>query len=147
MGDKLFTYTTQIEPVKTINEIQNELSSHSAKSILIDYDDGKIIALSFKVETVKGTIGIRLPCNHEPVFKVLKQQYNNGKIPSKFATIEQAYRVAWRIVLYWIKAQMAILETEMVSMDEIFLPYIITNDGRILYQRMLDEKFQIPENL
>ncbi|GAH82600.1 unnamed protein product [marine sediment metagenome] len=34
----LFTYTTQIDPQKTVAQIQEELTNHGAKSILSNYD-------------------------------------------------------------------------------------------------------------
>ena len=46
---------------------------------------------------------------------------------------EQAYRTAWRIIKDWVDAQMALLETEMVDFEEVFMPYILS--GReTLYQ-------------
>ena len=42
--------------------------------------------------------------------------------------------VAWRIVKDWAVAQMAILESEMVQMDEIFLPYMVNGQGQTLFQ-------------
>lgn len=33
-----------------------------------------------------------------------------------------------------VEAQMAILESEMVTLDEIFLPYMIDKSGRTVYQ-------------
>jgi len=47
---------------------------------------------------------------------------------------EQAERVAWRIVKDWVEAQMAILESEMVQMDEIFLPYMVNNNGQTFFE-------------
>ena len=47
---------------------------------------------------------------------------------------EQAERVAWRIVKDWVEAQMAILESEMVQMDEIFLPYMLSNSGQTVFE-------------
>ena len=35
----------------------------------------------------------------------------------------------------------AILETEMVRMEQIFLPYVVTPNGRTLYDAMVDAKF------
>jgi len=143
LSKPLFTYTTQIDPLKTISEIQEELSGHGAKSVKIDYENGVITALSFLVDTPGGERAIKLPCNHQPVLKVLKRQYQEGKIAPKFVDEDQAYRVAWRIVLYWVKAQMAILETEMVQMEQIFLPYMTVEDGKTVYEKMLDSRFQI----
>ena len=42
--------------------------------------------------------------------------------------------MAWRILKDWVEAQMAILESEMVQMDEIFLPYMVTNEGLTTYE-------------
>ena len=131
----LLNYTTGIEAAKTVSEIHKILASHGAKSILTGYDDdGQIDALSFRVVTPQGEAGIRLPINPEAVFVVLQRQSRLGKVPHRYVCKAQAVRVAWRIVKDWTEAQMAILETEMVKMEQIFLPYIVGNDGRTLYE-------------
>lgn len=144
-GKGLFTYTTQIEPAKTIAEIEKELVKHGAKSILSNYDDaGKIESLSFSIDTPKRQIAFRLPCDPRPVQKVLERQYREGKIPRKFAEDEhQALRVAWRIVKYWVDAQMALLEARMVKMEQIFLPYAIMRSGRTLFEDMKEKSFRL----
>ena len=140
----LLNYTTQIEAVKTVGEIQGILAGHGAKSILTDYAaDGTVEALAFRVLTPQGDIAIRLPIDPEAVLKVLSQQNRLGKVPKRYITRAQAVRVAWRIVKDWVEAQMAILETEMVRMEQIFLPYVITDSGKTLYEAMLDRHFQL----
>ncbi|MBA7560651.1 hypothetical protein ES708_02280 [subsurface metagenome] len=130
----LLNYTTSIEATKTVGEIQGMLAGHGAKSILIDYAaDGQVEALAFKILTPQGEIGIRLPIDPEAVLKVLTNQNRLGKVPRRYANRPQAIRVAWRIVKDWVQAQMAILETEMVKMEQIFLPYAITKDGQTVY--------------
>ena len=39
---------------------------------------------------------------------------------------QQAIRTSWRTLKDWVEAQMALLETGMVTMDEIFLPYMLS---------------------
>jgi len=56
----------------------------------------------------------------------------------------QAVRTAWRIVKDWVEAQMAILETEMVTMEEVFLPYLLVAGDKTLYQAIAESKFQLP---
>lgn len=124
----LLNYTTKVDIYTTLGAIQGQLVKHGAKKILQDYDDnGRITALSFMIDTPAGLRGIRLPANVDAVHKVLIRQ----KIK---CDREQAERVAWRIVKDWIEAQMAILESEMVKMDEIFLPYMVNSSGQTLYQ-------------
>lgn len=140
----LLNYTTQIEAIKTVGEIQGILAGHGAKSIKTDYsDDGQVEALSFLIQTPHGEVGIRLPIDPEAVLKVLTQQNRLGRVPKRYITRAQAVRVAWRIVKDWVAAQMAILETEMVKMEQIFLPYVITESGRTLYEAMIDRHFQL----
>lgn len=145
MGKALFTYTTKIEPSKTISEIQEDLVIHGAKSVMADYtDSGTIEALSFKIVTPEGKImGVRLPCDPIPVLAVLKKQCAEGKVPARLVEQQQALRVAWRIVKYWVEAQMALLETQMVKMEQIFLPYAIVKDGRTLFEAMKEDRFKL----
>lgn len=142
----LLNYTTKIEAAKTVAEIQKILALHGAKSILIDYgDDGLIEALAFRVLTPHGEIGIRLPIQPDAVLRVLTQQSRLGKVPKSFVNQPQAVRVAWRIVKDWVEAQMAILETEMVKMEQIFLPYVITPNGQTLYEVFEEKRFLLTQ--
>lgn len=163
----MLNYTTQVPAAKTIAQIQEILMKHGARSILTDFDpNGKITALSFKVvtrqpcthpvelgpETVarcsdchgKGFIevelGIRLPANVKATQRVLQRT-----APPRFQTEDHARDVAWRVIKDWIAAQMAIIETEMVKMEEVFLPYILTPDGRTFFERLSQHGFQLPE--
>ena len=52
---------------------------------------------------------------------------------------EQARRTAWRITKDWVDAQLAIIETKMVTTAQVFLPYAVTNDGRQVYQRFIED--------
>jgi len=140
----LLNYTTQVEAIKTVGEIQGILAGHGAKSIKTDYTgDGQVEALSFLVITPQGEVGIRLPIDPDAVLKVLTQQARLGKVPKRYINRPQAIRVAWRIVKDWVQAQMAILETEMVKMEQIFLPYVITDSGKTLYEAMIQRHFQL----
>ncbi len=134
----ILNYTTTIEASKTVMEIQKILVTHGAKSILTNYDsNGVIESLSFLVNTPQGEIGIKLPVNPDAVLKVMSKY--GSKVPYRLQTRTQAIRIAWRILKDWVEAQMAILETEMVKIDQIFLPYIETPKGTI-YQLYTDKQ-------
>ena len=140
----LLNYTTTVSENKTASEIEKILAAHKAKAILKEYDDnGFVVALAFKVAGPNNDIPIRLPIDVEATLTVMKRAWNSGKMPYRFANEAQARRVAWRIVKDWVEAQMAILETEMVRMEQIFLPYIVTEDGRTVYQRLVESKFKL----
>ena len=124
----ILNYTTKVDVYTTLGQIQGMLVKHGAKKIMQDYDDaGHIAALVFCIITPAGVRGIRLPANVDAVHTVLAKQ----KVK---CDREQAERVAWRIVKDWVEAQMAILESEMVQMDQIFLPYMVNNRGETLFE-------------
>ena len=124
----LLNYTTKVDVYTTMGAIQRQLVKHGAKKIMQDYDNnGHIAALTFLIDTPAGMRGIRLPANVDKVHTVLHRQ----KVK---CDREQAERVAWRIVKDWVEAQMAILESEMVQMDEIFLPYMVNNNGQTFFE-------------
>lgn len=135
----LKNYTTTISVEKTINEIQKILSTHKANAILTEYDDfGQVSVLSFKIETIHGEIGIKLPARQDNVLKILQiQKKKNTKIK---ATKDQAERTAWRNIKDWIDAQMALVDTEMVEIDEVFLPYILNKNGSTLYESFVNNQ-------
>ena len=129
-------YTTKISAVQTASEIQVYLALHGASKVMMDYKEGKVQSVSFAIETSRGLQGVKLPANVDRVFAVLKKQ----KVK---CDLDQAERVAWRIVKDWIEAQMAILETEMVQMEEIFLPYFVSNSGQTLFEVYQQGQLQI----
>ena len=124
----LLNYTTKVDVYTTIGAIQGCLVKHGARKIMQDYDsEGKPQALCFAIDTKFGMRGIKLPANVDAVLRVLeKQKVKCDK--------EQAERVAWRILKDWVEAQMAILESQMVEIDEIFLPYMVAKDGATTYE-------------
>lgn len=135
----LLNYTTKVDVYTTLGAIQGQLVKHGAKKIMQDYDDdGHIAALTFAIETPSGVRAIRLPANVDAVHAVLRRQKVN-------CDREQAERVAWRIVKDWIEAQMAILESEMVQLDEIFLPYMVARSGQTLFEAYRDNQLMLPE--
>lgn len=137
----LLNYTTTIEAHKTVEQIQIILATHGATAMLMEYNNGVVRALSFKVPTPHGDVSFRLPSDPDAVLKVLQKQ----GVPSRYSNRQQAVRVAWRIVKDWVEAQMALLETEMVRIEQIFLPYMLVGDGRTLYEQLASNRFELPK--
>ena len=121
-------YTTTIDVYKSLGEIQGALASHGARKIMVDYDEaGRPVGITFGIETPMGPRGFLLPANVDGVRAVFAKQ----KIREQDG---QAERTAWRNVRDWIMAQMAIIESGQVEMEEVFLPYLTDRQGRTLYQ-------------
>jgi hypothetical protein len=133
----LLNYTTGIDAFKTIAEIQQLLVKAGASAVLNEFDDtGNIVALSFKMKLGDQDISFRLPTDWRPVLAKMKQDKARGGKGSDHIrlTEDQARRVAWRITKDWVEAQLAIIETRMVTTAQVFLPYAVTANGQSLYE-------------
>lgn len=144
----LLNYTTKIDPDKTAAEVSKILSKHGATAVMTEFDekDGFVTALSFKIKLNDKELGFKLPVDWRPVFKVLT---NGRKNPHSYneqrkARWEsewklQAVRTAWRIVKDWVEAQMALVETQMATTAQVFLPYAIMRDGKTLSEKVAED--------
>lgn len=134
----ILNYTTSIDAFKTVGEVQKILVSHGAKSISIDYDDdGNPAALTFLVQLSGDWVNFRLPSNWQGVRRRLEK---DRKVQVRFKTDEQAIRVSWRILKNWVEAQMAIIEAELAELPEVFLPYVVRDDGQTLYKAIQNDR-------
>lgn len=137
----ILNYTTTVDSLKTVSEIEYILVKHNAKSIMKNYDGESIMGLSFLIDTGVQQIPVRLPVRVDECLEVLKKEKKNSSRSNIKATREQAERVAWRILKDWVEAQMALLDIQMVRFEEIFLPYIETGNGQTIYERLEEKQF------
>lgn len=145
----LKNYTTSVPVSQTVSDIHKELAAHGARKVMFDYDDsGRVLAICFAIVTPDGERAVRLPGNADRVRAVLLQQKADPKRRNRTyidASPEQAERVAWRIVKDWLAAQLAILETEMVDVGQVFLPYFVGRNGQTLYDAYTAGQLRLPE--
>lgn len=140
----ILNYTTGISTSKSAGEIQATLIKAKAQAVMTEYDaQGEATHIAFRITTPQGIVHYRLPANAEGVLKVLKR---DKKVKRGHQNMEQARRVAWRIVKDWVEAQMAIIEAEIVSLEQVFLPYAQTSSGETVYERFLSGGLNMLEN-
>ena len=133
-------YTTKAPTAQSVAEIVGALAAHGATKIQQDYEAGSPVSIAFMIDTPAGARGFRLPSSTDRVAAVLARQ----KVRVDDA---QAERIAWRILRDWVLAQMAILETEMVAMDEIMLPYMLDDQGHTAYELYQSRQLLIGEEV
>lgn len=127
-------------PINRIFEnIQKILGSHGAKQVFFEYDDnGRVSGLGFVLRTAKGDIPVRLPARVEKVQALMEREGFRAKDDMQY------YRTAWKNIHDWIDSQMALYETEMVKLEEIFLPYMVTPQGDTFFETLENKGFYLP---
>src|ERR1700722_5703763 len=144
MTKTLFMETTEIAPEKTITEIEAVLIQYGANAVLKEYMDGAIEAVSFRIKVGTSDIPFRLPCRCQAIANVFRQRkkvsetawvHTSPYFKEQRKKIEEkARRVAWRQILRWVQAQLALVETELVKVEEVFFPYIVAPTGQTIYE-------------
>ena len=137
----ILNYTTKVSPERTVNQIQAILVKAGARGIMIEYQDKKPVTVVFAIEYRSQEISYRLPCRWERVHHLLKESAGRNA----YKTEEHAHRVAWRIIKDWVEAQLAIVESDLVDLPEVFLPYAIGQDGRTVYESFESRNFLLGE--
>lgn len=138
--------TTMIDAAKTVSEIQATLGRYGASAILTEYEDGDVSAVSFQVKVNGQSVPFRLPCRWQSIFKFLVgEEFHPVKHKDFIKSIPQSKRVAWRQILRWVQAQLALTETDMVSIQEVFLPYLQTGVNQTLYQAVEQKGFKFKQ--
>lgn len=127
----ILNYTTEVSTEKTVGEIQAKLVAAKASAVMTQYDNCVLTSLSFKIQTAHGEMSLKLPANIEGVYKAIQR---SPKVPHRLKTREQAARVAWRIIKHWVDAQLAIIEAEVATLPQVFLPYMQNPEGSTMYE-------------
>jgi len=143
----LFAESTEVPVQRTVSEIISLLVGAGARSVNTEFAaGGKIESLSFVMPFGRGLIPYQLPVRTEPVFKKLNSQRTNSYTREQSAVRdrEQAERIAWRQLYWWLKAQLAMIDLGMVQTGEVLMPYALDRDGRTLFEHYSQKVLAAP---
>ena len=144
MKKTLFMETTKIDPESTVAQIQRILGQYGAGAVMTEYDKGEIVSVTFKIKIKDKDVPFRLPCRWQLLYKnfTLRREHGESLRHKADDDVIQAKRVAWRQILRWVEAQMALVETDMVKIQEVFMPYVqVSLNGQTLYEKLEQKGF------
>jgi len=136
--------TTEVLPEKTAAEIERMLQEAGVVGVAKTFDQGKMTAIYFRVETPAGVLPFQLPINVNAIYQLLLNKkkslprYRNGELPRdvQVSLHAQAERTAWRIIHWWVKSQLALIQTQMVCIEEVFLPYMLVAKDTTFFNQL-----------
>ncbi len=133
----LFMETTKIPAARTAAEITALLAGTGASQVVTTYGPrGEIAGLRWTMERNGQTVGYDLPLRIESIFQIFQNRRRRIRGDTATTDREQAQRVAWRQLLRWIQAQVALIQTGMVETEEVFLPYMLVSPDQTLFARI-----------
>jgi hypothetical protein len=144
---KLFMETTKIDASKTVAEIQSLLGKYGCSGVMTLYEKNEVKAVAFQIMFLDKNVAFNLPCRWECIYKNFVDRRASGydrPVHRAEDDAMQAKRVAWRQILRWVEAQLALVETNMVKIQEVFLPYMQMNiKGQTLYESVEKQEFKM----
>lgn len=135
----LLNYSTKIDAWQTVSEIQQLLAKAGASHFSIKNNGAEPAAVSFSIMLNDQPLNFLLPCNVAGIKNHLKSPDVKKILRGDQLNLDkQSMRVGWRIIKDWIEAQTALINIEMVTIEEVFMPYLVINaEGQTLAQKML----------
>lgn len=136
----IYMGTTEIPATKTAGQIQELLALSGADAVEIKYDRGQASGIAFRIIRNGHPLQFALPIRWQAVYRLMQvakvKSRSGGRV--KKVNEGQARRTAWRQVLRWIEAQLALIDTNIVEIEEVFLPYMqVDPDGTTFYQKAI----------
>ena len=142
----LMDYSTKVPVVRTIEQIEKVLLNTGAERISKEYADGEVTGFSFVIRIgPEQRAAYSLPAEWRKIKGVLEQQVDRREIPRSALREGQAERTAWRILLHWLKAQLALIETSMAQFDQVMLPFLTFRDGRTMYEHVVEAQYDMDQ--
>lgn len=126
-------YTTTVPATRSVSLISEMLARAGAKAIMFDYENQEPCAVTFRIDRGEQQMGFRLPCDWNKTLVVLNKE---KAVPYRHKNSDHAKRVAWRCVHDWLRAQLALIEIGAATIEQVMLPYAVTNNGQTLYERL-----------
>jgi hypothetical protein len=139
---KFYMETTKISVEKTVSEIQMVLGRSGCSGVMTLFDENKVVsAVAFKILFLDREVAFKLPCRWENIYNHLLSKTKRRRRGKESDLLTQSKMIAWRQILRWVEAQLALVDCGMVKVFEVFLPYAQGGPkGQTVFERIEDSK-------
>lgn len=143
-------YAGATSGAKARDEILRILKTFGCNSagFMEDFDDGSLL-LAFTYDGKQVQFKASAQGWAAAYLKENPWSYNRKSTKDQWAqkALDQGMIAVNSILRDWIKGQMTAIETGILTFDHVFLPHMLTNDGRTVLERVQDGMLQIEDRL
>lgn len=134
---------TDVPTDKSRAEIERTLSRYGASRFAyMNEPERAMIAFEMQGKRIRFV----LPLPNKDTFSNTPGGRRKRDEHSKFKAWEQACRQCWRALALAIKAKLEWTETGIVTIEEEFLPYIVTGNGKTVAEILMPQLNQLYES-
>lgn len=140
-----FMGTTAAPVHQTIGELTKLLVRAGALNITTSFSPqgtGAITGLIFCLPNPENKLvySYQLPVRTENLYHKIHDARIRLKARHEEEDRKQAEKIAWRQLLRWCEAQIALSDTGLVENREVFLPYLLQKDGKSFFQMFVENE-------
>ena len=136
-------YSTKVPAARTVAEVTTLLAEAGADAIGTTYSNRKPTGVSF----VLNGNPYRLPVDHAGMHRAILAAERRGDLrgvggisKAVLLSADHSERVAWRVVLQWLEAQLALVQADLARVDQVMLPYLQVDHDVSLYARWAEQQ-------
>lgn len=137
-----YATTTSVPVEKTKAEIEGLLRKYGASSYVSGWDE-RFAAIQFEMSDRRILIKMPQPDQKDKAFthRIDGRSGREKPVSEAQATAawEQACRSSWRSLRLLVQAMLEAVEAEIVTFEQIFLPFVVLPDGRTVHQAIETE--------
>jgi len=141
---RIYLQHTTVAPSKSVQEIIEEITMRGATQVRQDWGPGKVLlGLYFSIDVNGVQLPVELPARIAPMKALIKREMGPRQRQNEEKINEMATRIVWRQLAAWVKAQMGLVDLEMVKPEEVFLPYIQVAPGKTVFSVIQEAGFKM----
>ena len=141
----LKNYTSSVPVALTIARIESVLAQVGAKAIGKNYQDGRVVSITFQLSMNGKDHLVRLPADPEAVCRSMIDKVKKPRNGTLKRIEEQSERTAWKLQQDWLEVELSLMKLKQKEPLQAFLPYIWDGE-QTFYERLKGSGFkQLPE--
>lgn len=141
---KIMNYTTNVPVERTLPEIERLLGRFGVSHSTREWKNGEVVGLVFSMPVGAQEILFRLPCNVEAVYTIIMKSYKRQRASTEKLVREQSAKIAWRILLDSLAADLSRIELGQVKPEQLFFGQIINpQTGKTFFEIVEERGFKM----
>jgi hypothetical protein len=141
----LKNYTSSVPVVRTVYRIEELLAAAGAKAIGKNYEEGRLVSLTFQLAINGRDHLIRLPANPTAVYDAMCADVKRPHAGTLDRIKDQSERTAWKIQQDWLEIELTKMKLRQTEPLQAFLAYLWDGE-QTFYQKLKEGGFkQLPE--
>lgn len=123
---------------QTIHEIDDVLSRYGAIEFSRIGSAAKPTGVRFTLVGELGPAAFHIEVNTNGVQRRLEEEYAAGKIHRGRSSPDQAERTAWRQLYRWLEANLAAIDSGLLTATQLLSPFLEVAPGRTVYDVLVE---------